>query len=351
MGATTTAPGVSMSRTTTPSETHRVALVGLGWFGRIHAETWATIAGVELIGYFDTQSAPEASSRQDAFHTGRPSPAGGSTTLHRFATLEELLQSDADLVDVVTPEDLHADIVRKVLLADKNVVVEKPLALNALAVRDLRELAARRGKQIYVGHVLRFDLRHITAHATMASDELRHLSFQRHFQRVAHDVYGRVHPVHGAAIHDIDLAVWFVNRRPESVQAFASHYLKAPHPDVLDIIIDWAMGSEPSFRTRGTCPRTHSGSTSSAKYRATLPPSQSETNQTCGSGGHRSKPLTSISGRQLAERAQAQSDVNSSTSRIRAGEAFQAMPCRLTRWSWWPRSRMPSCVHSPRPRA
>lgn len=226
----------------------KVALAGFGWFGKIHLEQWRGIAGVEIVGIYDPDTgAGDRVSAQDRFHAGtdgetlQHSAAGGAEP-YRFESYEELLASDADLVDIVVPEVLHAGLARQALRADKNVLVEKPLALSEAEVAELRELADNRGRHVYVGHVLRFDLRHRALREHIDPTELRHLSFQRNYQVEAHDVYGRVHPVYGAAVHDIDLAVWLVGRRPESVRAFSSHYLEREYPDVLDIIVDWGGG-------------------------------------------------------------------------------------------------------------
>ncbi|WP_067473423.1 Gfo/Idh/MocA family protein [Nocardia amamiensis] len=225
----------------------RVGLVGLGWFGRVHAETWLGLAGVDLVAVCDRDSERLKPARgrdaQSAFHveTAHP-PFALPDAVVRTTEITDLLSMDLDVVDVVVPESAHADVVRQALLAGLDVIVEKPLALTAAEVCQLLATAQLQRRNLYVGHILRFDVRNATTASMVESKMLRHMSFQRNFQTSAHDVYGRVHPALAAIVHDIDLAVWYAGQRPESVSAFASGYLDASNPDVLDVILHWPGG-------------------------------------------------------------------------------------------------------------
>jgi predicted dehydrogenase len=153
-----------------------------------------------------------------------------------------LLAAGVDLLDVVVTEDQHQSCVRAGLSAGADIVVEKPLALDLDAAVGLVQLADRLGRRIYVGQVLRFDPRHVALAEMVYGRRLYHLSMARHFQTVAHDVYGRVHPVLNAAVHDIDLAVWLTGRAPDWITAFASHHLNRAHPDAVDLVLEWTGG-------------------------------------------------------------------------------------------------------------
>lgn len=225
----------------------RVGQVGLGWFGRIHASAWLAVPEVELVGVCDrdesllrggTHDAAQSSFHVDAADDALILP----DSVARYSDVEDLLASDIDVLDVVVDETGHAELVRRGLEAGLHVVVEKPVALSAAEVRELVALARRRDRQLYAGQVLRFDTRNVTIGDRLRGASLRHLSLQRNFQRSAHAVYGRIHPVFGAMVHDIDLAHWYVGRRPDAVTAFASSFLGQPTPDVLDVVLHWDDG-------------------------------------------------------------------------------------------------------------
>lgn len=241
----------------------QVGVAGMGWFGRTHLDAWASVHGATVLGVCDRDPAalrPHVEHAQTDFHTD----SGGDQApdirpdVSRYSTIAELLASGIDLLDVVVTEPEHETCVRAALVAGVDVVVEKPLALTLDAAVDLVDLAERLGRRIYVSQVLRFDPRHVALADSVRGQRLRHLSMSRHFQTTAHDVYGRVHPVLNAAVHDIDLAVWLAGGTPDRVTAFASHHLGREHPDVVDLVLEWDGGLraviQNSWHLASSCP-------------------------------------------------------------------------------------------------
>ncbi|WP_394620173.1 Gfo/Idh/MocA family protein [Lentzea sp. JNUCC 0626] len=239
----------------------RVGVVGLGWFGRIHLDAWASVRGAEVVAVcdrdpsvFDTAGHAQADFHADAGEADSAVPEG----VRRYASVEEMLASGIDLLDVVVTEEQHEPCVRAGLTAGVDVVVEKPLATTWQACADLVELAGTLGRNLYVGQVLRFDSRHVALAELVRGNQLRHMSFSRHFQTRAHDVYGRAHPVLNASVHDIDLAVWFAGSAPDRVFAHASHWLGRETPDAVDLVLEWEGGLravvQNSWHLAETCP-------------------------------------------------------------------------------------------------
>jgi predicted dehydrogenase len=241
----------------------RVGVVGLGWFGRTHVDAWKSVRGAEIVGVCDRDPAAFGqinTPAQNEFHqdAGKDGTPGIPSDVRRHDSVEDLLASEIDLLDVVVTEDQHASCVRAALNAGVDVLVEKPLALNLREAVELVALAERRGRRLYVGQVLRFDPRHVALAEMIEGHALRHMSFSRHFQSSAHDVYGRAHPVLNAAVHDIDLSIWFAGRAPNRVTAYASHFLRRPNPDTLDLVLEWDSGLraviQNSWHLAPTCP-------------------------------------------------------------------------------------------------
>jgi scyllo-inositol 2-dehydrogenase (NADP+) len=75
-----------------------------------------------------------------------------------FDTYEALLQDDAiELVIVNTPNYTHFDFAKKALLANKNVIVEKPFCVTVQECEELITLAKEKNKLLSVYHNRRYD--------------------------------------------------------------------------------------------------------------------------------------------------------------------------------------------------
>jgi scyllo-inositol 2-dehydrogenase (NADP+) len=74
-----------------------------------------------------------------------------------YATLEEVLQDDIDLVIVNTPVETHFEYAKKVLLAGKHAVVEKAFTTTVAEAQELVNLAKEKGLKLSVFQNRRWD--------------------------------------------------------------------------------------------------------------------------------------------------------------------------------------------------
>ena len=119
----------------------RIALVGQRFMGRAHANAW-TQAGR----FFDLSLRPRlevAIGRDGASLETFRERWGFRHASTDWA--EAVVRDDVDLVDIVTPNDLHEEPAIKALEAGKHVACEKPLAHTLESARRMRD-AARRAK-------------------------------------------------------------------------------------------------------------------------------------------------------------------------------------------------------------
>jgi len=121
----------------------RVAVVGCGHLGTIHARLLAARADAELVAVVDPVG--ESRARVAAAHGCRP-----------FAEPRELV-GVADAVVVAAPTCLHADVSLPLLEAGLHLLVEKPIATTPEEARRIEAAAARHGRVVAVGHVERFN--------------------------------------------------------------------------------------------------------------------------------------------------------------------------------------------------
>ncbi|HEV2193996.1 MAG TPA: Gfo/Idh/MocA family oxidoreductase [Candidatus Acidoferrum sp.] len=179
----------------------RVAVVGVGEFGRNHARVYRELAGAELIGIYDQNPA-----RADAVAKEFEAPV-----LH---SLEEL-QRRADAVSVAVPTIAHAQVGCRLLEMGLDVLVEKPMAVD-LTEADALLAAARENRRILqVGHVERFNP------AVRAVEPIlnRPLFFEVHRLGVFTPRSLDVDVIYDLMIHDLDILLALVNEPVTEVKA------------------------------------------------------------------------------------------------------------------------------------
>lgn len=126
----------------------RVGMVGLG---NIAQKAWlpvlANAQGWLLAGAFSPNQS-------------KARPICDSWRIPLYATLESLI-SDCDAVFVHTSTATHFSIVRQLLLAGKDVCVDKPLAATLAEAEQLVTLAQQRGRKLMVAFNRRFAPRYL----------------------------------------------------------------------------------------------------------------------------------------------------------------------------------------------
>lgn len=121
----------------------RVGVVGVGYLGTFHAEKYAAMDGVELIGVVDID---RQRARESADLYG----------CHAFLDHKDLM-GKVDAVSIVVPTPDHFNVSRDFLENDIHVMIEKPMTETLEEADTLLELAADRNLVVQVGHLERFN--------------------------------------------------------------------------------------------------------------------------------------------------------------------------------------------------
>ncbi len=118
-------------------DTVKFAVVGSGHIGKRHAEMIQRDSEAELIAMCDIRSAENCES--DGF------------TVPHFDSLDAMLSSnlDFDVVNICTPNGLHAEQAIKALKAGKHVVVEKPMGLSKESCEKVIYTALQMNRQVF----------------------------------------------------------------------------------------------------------------------------------------------------------------------------------------------------------
>lgn len=202
----------------------RLAVVGVGHLGRIHARLAAGIPEIELRAVVDA--------RQDARDA-----VAAETGARALADFRELF-GEVDAAVVATPTSTHLAVASELMRGGIHVLVEKPLAPTAAEAEQLVQLARRRQLVIQTGHVERFNPAFTSVQSLMADAKFIEARRQSGFTFRSTDVG----VVMDLMIHDIDAALALVRSPVASVDAVGVSVL-GDNEDMASARIKFANGA------------------------------------------------------------------------------------------------------------
>ena len=121
----------------------RAAVVGVGYLGKFHAEKYAAMDNVELVGVVDNH---QARAKEIAIHVGVPP----------FYDYRDLF-GRVDAVSIAVPTPLHFEIGKAFLEQGVDVLVEKPITVTIEEADVLIAIAEEKKLILQVGHLERFN--------------------------------------------------------------------------------------------------------------------------------------------------------------------------------------------------
>jgi predicted dehydrogenase len=201
----------------------KVAVIGAGHMGRLHAEKFARCEGAELVAVVD----PDASRAEAA-----AKPHGVRTFSH-FKDIFSL----AEAAVIAAPTERHHEIAAACLDAGLHVLVEKPIARTLKEADDLVALAAKKNRVLEVGHVERYN------RAMLALFERVERPLFIDAERLAgFKVRGTdVDVILDVMIHDLDLAAGLARSPVESISACGFSVLTSDI-DIANVRIEFQSG-------------------------------------------------------------------------------------------------------------
>jgi len=125
------------------------AVIGYGGMGSWHTRKIREVGG-NLIGIYDIDPARLTVAQEN--------------DIHAYATREELLADPAiELVTIATPNDVHKEIAIAAMAAGKNVISEKPVAMDVSELEEMIAASIQYGKIFTVHQNRRWDEDYLTA--------------------------------------------------------------------------------------------------------------------------------------------------------------------------------------------
>jgi predicted dehydrogenase len=178
----------------------KIAVVGAGHLGSIHARLWNEQPEAELAAIVDPD---EMRGRAVAEQHGTP----------WFATLDEL--EGVDAVVIAAPTSRHHSLALRCLELGYHIFIEKPVTATHDEALELISKAATIDVVVQVGHVERFN----PAVLSLAPYHVDPLFIEGHRLSVFKPRAIDVSVVHDLMIHDIDLLLWMTKSKVTEVQA------------------------------------------------------------------------------------------------------------------------------------
>ncbi|WP_298037006.1 Gfo/Idh/MocA family oxidoreductase [uncultured Desulfuromonas sp.] len=179
----------------------RAGVIGVGYLGRFHAQKYAALKGVELVGVVD-------------YDPARADEIAAEVKAKAFTDHKELL-SQVDLVSIVVPTQYHFGVAKDCLDAGVHILLEKPVTQTVEEAEELIALAKEKGLVFQVGHLERFNP------AILAlEDVLDNPLFIETHRLAPFKARGTdVNVVLDLMIHDIDIILSLVGSKIKTVNA------------------------------------------------------------------------------------------------------------------------------------
>lgn len=168
---------------------------------------------------------------------------------HWYNSLEAMLElKELDAVLIATPDKFHAVAVATAARAGKDILCEKPLALNLNDARTALDAVSKAGRRLQVGFMRRYDPAYAAAMKRIEGGEI---GVPVIFKSVGRDkdpapIAAYESNVNGMifytnTIHDFDLARWMMQDEVASVHSYATTTIRpeiAKYGDVVASVVN-----------------------------------------------------------------------------------------------------------------
>jgi predicted dehydrogenase len=205
--------------------TIRVAVVGVGEFGRNHARVWSEMEGAELVGVVDS-NAERAAQVAAEFKT------------RVIRDVYALATEKVDAVSLAVPTAEHSRVGCHLLDSGMDVLVEKPMASSVGEANGLIASAQRANRILQIGHLERYNSAVVAVRKIVS----RPMFFEIHRLGVFTPRSLDVDVVYDVMIHDLDILLSLVNSTVTDIKAVGIPVITDKN-DIAQARIEFASGT------------------------------------------------------------------------------------------------------------
>jgi predicted dehydrogenase len=165
-----------------------------------------------------------------------------------------LADPTVDGVSIATPPATHYPLAKQALEAGKHVLVEKPLATNALDAQDLVELAERSGLVLMPGHTFLYSPAVNKVRDLIVSGELGELFFITS-SRMNLGIYQPDGVINDLAPHDLSILLYWLDRPVTRVAASGNAVFRSDVPETAFLTLTFDNGPTANVQLSWLAPR------------------------------------------------------------------------------------------------
>lgn len=179
----------------------RVGVIGAGYLGKFHAEKYANMAEVDLVGVVDTDKSKAES-------------VAAKLKTNAYPDYSDLF-GKVDAVSIVVPTLFHYEVAKAFLENGVDVLIEKPMTTTLKEADRLIRFSESKNLIVQVGHLERFNP------AVIALQEIvqKPMFIESHRLSIYNERSTDVSVVLDLMIHDIDIILNFVRSDVSEIRA------------------------------------------------------------------------------------------------------------------------------------
>lgn len=188
----------------------RVALAGCGYWGKNLARNFANLNALSVV----CDAYPEVAGRMAEAHNAQA------------ASWQEVLDDPGIAgVALATPAVQHAAMAREVILAGKDVYIEKPIALRPTDAQEIVALAKEHDRVLMVGHLLQYHPVFLKLKALVKAGEIGRLQYIYSTRVNLGKIRQEEDILWSFAPHDISMILSLMGEEPSRIRAEGSRFL------------------------------------------------------------------------------------------------------------------------------
>ena len=169
----------------------KLGIIGAGVMGLNHLKIAASSPNVIIVGLYDIDKK-------------RAAELAVEYNIKSYDDIKSLTK-DADGITIAAPSFLHYDIGKEIISEGCHLLIEKPIALNAVDAEELALLAADNNVTLLAGHIEQFNPTFTLLKELISDDEIFDGRFSRLATQAGRDKSATI--VFDLMIHDLELGI------------------------------------------------------------------------------------------------------------------------------------------------
>ncbi len=227
----------------------KIAVIGVGTFGSLHARTLSALPEAELTAIIDSDSTK-------ASRLGAELGVNSS-----FSSLRELIESRiAEAVVIATRTDTHIPLAMEAMNAGLHVLIEKPVGADSAEIAAFEKFCESSVAITMAGHICLFHSLTAPLIKEVRNKSFRAVNFVRHRPAQTALHFTEEHPFRMTMIHDLYVLAEMVgNEEPVDFDAL-DRVNGAGTADMSWATLSWADGRVATLQSHWTLPTGSPGS-------------------------------------------------------------------------------------------